>query len=599
MPKTEILNERLTLYLLAGIIGLASGLTAVLFRWLVLGVGTLFATIPVFLGPVGWVIAPVIGGLIVAIIVVRYAPEAKGHGVPEVMASYATQGGKMRVRVPLLKSIASAFSIGSGGSCGREGPIAQIGAGLGSTIAGLANMNRRQTKTLLVCGLASGVSATFNAPLGGMIFGIEVIAGGIVGFSIIPVILSCVVATAISLSILGAEVSFQAPLFSMGTPLELVFYLILGLLFGIGSVLWTRGFYKVEDALDKLPVSKYLLPGIGGLLTGVLLLLTIYLENALGYSGLFRPGEPYFPAIVGLGYAFTDAILIGTVTLGALLAFGFLKALATSFTLGSGGSGGVFAPTLTIGAAFGGALGLVFSVLFPWAVAQPMAFALVGMAALFAGTARAPITCIVILMEMTNDYSLILPLMISVSASFLIASLLDDESIYTLKLARRGITIRQGAHIGALKAIGVEEVMTTSPTILRPSMSRQDVLNIIDKTQHTKYPVVDINGNVVGTLIAEDLHHDVEGIPEPTVEDLMNSNFLHLAPICTMDSVLSAMMKRGEGHAVIVNPDEPTKMLGFVTKADVLRAYELAIFRLQQQGYDIEEIGPADVIDVA
>ncbi|TFG06718.1 chloride channel protein, partial [Candidatus Thorarchaeota archaeon] len=451
---------------------------------------------------------------------------------------------------------------------------------------------------LLVCGLASGVAATFNAPLGGMIFGIEVIAGGIVGFSIIPVILACVVATAVSLSILGAEISFQAPLFSLQTPLELVFYLILGLLLGVGSVLWARGFYKIEDILDKIPVSNYLLPAIGGFLTGVLLLITMYLESVFGYSGIFRPGEPYFPAIVGIGYAFTDAVLLGTVTLGALLAFGFLKALATSFTLGSGGSGGIFAPTLSIGAALGGAFGLVLSALFPWAISQPMAFALVGMAALFAGAARAPITCIVILMEMTNDYSLILPLMISVSASFLIASLLDEESIYTLKLTRRGIIIRQGTHIGALKAIGVEDVMTRNPTILRPSMSKQDVLKIIDKTQHTKYPVVDIDGNVIGTLIAEDLHHEPEEGYEQTVQNMMNPNFLHLAPTSTMDSVLSAMMERNEGHAVIVNPKNPAKMIGFVTKADVLRAYELAIFRLQQQGYDIDEIGPADIIDV-
>jgi CIC family chloride channel protein len=301
--------------------------------------------------------------------------------------------------------------------------------------------------------------------LGGALFGIEVIAGGIIGFSILPVILASVVATAIADLILGTAVSFQAPFFVMGHPLELVFYLILGVILGGTSVIWMRGFYSIEDMLEKLRVSKYILPAIGGLLTGLLALGTIYLENVFAYSGEFAANASYFPAIMGVGYAFIDATLIGNVALGALFLFGLLKILATSFTLGSGGSGGVFAPTLFIGAAFGGAFGLVCSILVPWAVPQPMAFALVGMAALFAGSGRAPITCIVMLMEMTADYSLILPLMIAVSTSFLVSSLLEPESIYTLKLSRRGVKIQTGTHISALKTIKVDEAMTTDPTI--------------------------------------------------------------------------------------------------------------------------------------
>ncbi|OLS22074.1 MAG: H(+)/Cl(-) exchange transporter ClcA [Candidatus Thorarchaeota archaeon AB_25] len=599
MIQENAMKRQVLLYALGAFIGVVSGITAVLFRLLILSISQVFTIIPQVLGVAGWIIVPVLGGLIVAFIVVRYAPEAKGHGVPEVMESYVLHGGKIRFRVPLLKSMASAICIGSGGSCGREGPIAQIGAGAGSAVATALGLDKRERKTLLVCGLSSGIAATFNAPLGGALFGIEVIAGGIIGFSILPVILASVVATAIADLVLGTAVSFQAPLFVMGHPLELVFYLILGIILGVMSVIWTRGFYTIEDLLEKIRVSKYILPAFGGLLTGLLAIGTIYLENVFAYSGEFSTNQPYYPAIMGVGYPFIDATLIGNVALGSLLLFGLLKIFATSFTLGSGGSGGVFAPTLFIGAGLGGAFGLVSSALVPWAVPQPMAFALVGMAALFAGSGRAPITCIVMLMEMTADYSLILPLMIAVSTSFLVSSLIEPESIYTLKLSRRGVKIRTGTHISALKTIEVNEAMTSDPTRLHPTMTTTKVFEIIDKTHHTKFPVVDDFGNVIGILIAEDLFHEPkEDGSEYQVRELMNPDFLHLHPGCTVDSALQIMMKRDEGHAVIADPMDPQRMIGFITKADVLKAYEIAIIRLQKSGIDVDDINPAEIIDI-
>lgn len=599
MTEKNAMERQVILFALGALIGVVSGITAVLFRLLILNITLVFVIIPRVLGSLGWIVLPVLGGLIVAFIVVKYAPEAKGHGVPEVMEAYALHAGKIRFRVPLLKSLASAICIGSGGSCGREGPIAQIGAGAGSVLATALNLDKRERKTLLVCGLSSGIAATFNAPLGGALFGIEVLAGGIIGFSILPVILASVVATALADFILGSYVSFQAPLFNMGTPLELIFYLVLGIILGLTSVAWTRGFYSIEDLLERIRTSKYVLPAIGGLLTGILALGTTYFEGIFAYSGEFLTNQPYYPPIMGVGYAFIDATLLGNVALGALLIFGVLKIFATSFTLGSGGSGGVFAPTLFIGAAFGGAFGIFFSVLVPWAVPQPMAFALVGMAALFAGSGRAPVTCIVMLMEMTADYSLILPLMIAVSTSYLVSSLIEPESIYTLKLARRGVRLQRGSHIEVLKTISVDEIMTTEPTILTIEMTASEVFSVIDKTHHTKFPVVDSENNVLGILIAEDLFHEPkEDGQEYKVGELMNSEFLHLSPGCTMDGALQAMMKRDEGHAVIVDPMDPQRMIGYITKADVLKAYEIAIIRLQKLGVDVDDISPAEIIDV-
>jgi CIC family chloride channel protein len=599
MMKSETMQRQIILYSAGAIVGVCSGFTAVFFRYLIFWIGSLFIIIPQTIGVLGWVLIPALGGCFVAIIVLKYAPETKGHGVPEVMEVYALRGGQMRVRVPLLKSIASAVTIGSGGSAGREGPIAQIGAGVGSAIAELFKFNKRETKTLVVAGLSSGIAATFNAPLGGALFGIEVIAGGIVGFSLLPVILASVLAVAVSQAILGTAPSFIAPAFQMGSIIELSYFLALGIVLGIISVVWIRGLYIIEDFLDKLRVWKYALPAVGGLFTGLIGLLVIFLNAPLGYNIVTPPGDLDYPAVLGANYTFMDAVLAAQVGLGALVAFGALKFLATAFTLGSGGSGGIFAPTFFMGAAFGGAMGWIFKAILPGLVPMPMVFALVGIAALFAGTARAPITCIVMIMEMTGDYIIILPLMIAVSSSFLVSSLLEPDSIDTKKLARRGVHIRQGSHIGALQTITVSEIMTKHPTTLSPLMKTHEVLEIIDKTHHTKFPVVDDFNNVLGILIAEDLFHEPpQDGHERTVQEVMNPEFLHLAPGCTMDSALKEMIKRDQGHAVIADLKDPHKMLGYITKADVLKAYDLSIFRLQKEGIDVEDIEPADIIDV-
>jgi CIC family chloride channel protein len=611
MMESYTISRQAKVYALGALIGMVSGFTAVFFRLLILGITLAFVTLPSLFGIAGWIIAPALGGLAVAFIVIKYVPEAKGHGVPQVIESYVLKDGKMRTQVPIFTSLASAISIGSGGSCGREGPIAQIGAGVGSAIARVFNLEKNDAKTMLVCGLSSGISATFNAPLGGALFGIEVLAGGIVGFSILPVILASVVATAVGNIILGSAITFQSPQFSLGNPFELVLYLTLGISLGLLSVVWVRVLYYIEDGFDRFRTSKYLKPAIGGILVGVVAIITIYIETTYGYQGAFKEvglfglSEPYIPAIMGVGYAFIDATLLGNITLlGAgtaiiiLISFGVLKILATSLTLGSGGSGGIFAPSLFMGASFGGALGIVFSLVLPFAVPQPMAFALVGMAALFAGAARTPITCIVIMMEITEDYHLILPLMIAVSASYLVASFIEKENIYSMKLVKQGIHIRRGTHIGALKEIRVTEIMTKNPTILTPDMTASEVFKIIDTTHHTKFPVVE-DDKVVGILIAEDLFRgQKEEGRENRVGDLMNREFLHLSPTCRMDSVLHAMMDRDQGHAVVSNPEDPARMLGYVTKADVLKAYDIAIIRLQKAGIDIEDIPPIEILDV-
>ncbi len=590
--KTRITsNQRLLSYLLGAAVGVVSGLVAVGFRYLILAMGLIFTLVPQVLGIWGWILIPALGGILVGGITVKFAPEAKGHGVPEVIEAYHLHSGEMRLRVPLLKALASSICIGSGGSCGREGPIAQIGAGVGSSMASVLKLGKNSTKTLVICGMSSGIAATFNAPLGGTLFGIEVVSGGVLGYSIIPVILSSVIATAVVGLLLGPSVSFNAPQFVLGTYPELGLYLILGIFLGLLSVVWMRLFYLIEDQFDKIRTSPYGLPVLGGLMTGILAFVALYVENLTSYSGVYDSTDIYFPAIMGVGYPFIDAALIGQASLIALLVFGVLKIFATSFTLGSGGSGGVFAPTLFIGAALGGAFGQVSNLLIPGIVPNPLAFALVGMAALFAGSGRAPITCIVIIMEMTLDYAMILPLMIAVSTAYLISVSLEEESIYTLKLARRGTQLGKGYYIGALKAVKISEIMTKFPTVLYPTMTVPEVYQIMTETNHTKFPVIDDSGHALGCLVVEDIKKQRrEDGTLILVRDLMKTTFLKLDPECTVDSVLHAMMERDEGHAIVVDPKDLSLMIGFVSKTDVLRAYEVAILNLRKEGTDIEEI---------
>ncbi|MHA1653575.1 MAG: chloride channel protein [Candidatus Thorarchaeota archaeon] len=587
-------QEQLMLHGLAALTGAVSGVVAVIFRFSVYTLSAWFSAIPDTIGILGWIIVPVAGSAVSGFLTTRYAPEASGHGVPEVMESYVLHGGKIRARVPIIKTISAAFTIGSGGSCGREGPIAQIGAGTGSGLAQLFKLTRRQTRTLVVCGLASGIAATFGAPLGGALFGIEVLVGELSGISVIPVILASVIGVAVANGLFGEEAgSFVAPQLGLSSYSELIFYFIMGLLFGVISKIWVRLLYVTEGFFQRLQTSEYYKPVLGGLLIGILAVWVVVLEGIFGYRGMFTIFSPYVPAVMGSGYAFINAALLGTVPVLALLTFGILKMLATAFSIGSGGSGGVFAPTLFMGAGIGGALGYLFHIIAPDIAPHPTAYALVGMAAMFAGAAHVPVTCIVMIMEMTGDYALILPLMISVSSSYLLASSVMPESIYTEKLRLRGINLRRGIYIDALRSVKVKQIMTRNPVTLSPDMTADEALHMLTTTHHTKFPVVDSQGRIVGTVIAEVLEKrcDETGC-EYTVADLMDKNFLVVDLETTMDEVLHKMMERNEGHAVVLDPEDPTRMLGFVTKTDVFRAYEAAIAALRLEG-SIQECAPA------
>lgn len=482
----RVMGEDSFLFVLAVVVGLGGGLGAVAFRWLIDNLSHLFLVRLAGLLGSPWLLplVPALGGLIVGVLVLRWAREAKGHGVPEVMAAVATQGGRIRARVAVVKALASAVCIGSGGSVGREGPIVQIGSALGSMVGQVFSLGPQRMRILVGCGAAAGISATFNAPLAGVVFSLEVILGdfSIAAFS--PIIISSVLATALARTLEGNTAAFTVPHYQSLSPYELILYAILGVIAALIAAAFTRVLYWSEDRFDEVPVSEYAKPVIGGAMVGII--------------GL------WLPQVFGVGYETITATLLNQndiLLLGMLLIF---KVVATCITLGSGGSGGVFAPSLFIGAMIGGLFGNGVAYLFPGQV-HPGAFALVGMAAMVAGTTHAPLTAMLILFEMTDDYKLILPLMLATTISTLVSKLVSAESIYTLKLSRRGLRLAHGINVSLLESLRVSEVVNTEYESVKPAATLNDIIHLLQSSNSNDFPVVDASGDILGMINFDDI----------------------------------------------------------------------------------------------
>ena len=565
-PKLPSYARRwILLDVLGCVVGVLGGLGAVFFRLMISVNHMLFfdAILPHislnFGGTnLGMILLPALGGLIIGPIITRLAPETKGHGVPEVMEAATLRGGRIRKRVAFLKVIVSSITIGSGGSAGREGPIAQIGATLGSIMGQLFKLGARDMKLLVVCGLAAGIAGTFNAPLGGALFGLEILYRGIGLFNAMPVILSSVIGATVASVFLGRKPAFNPEGVTTWTPQELPLYLLLGVVFGILSILWVKIFYAVENFFEKLNASPQLKPAIGGFIVGLIGVL---------YAGY---------GIMGVGYEGIDLVLAGKLTLTLLILLGFLKILATSFTIGSGGSGGIFAPSLYIGSMFGGALGILFHTMFPSIVTQPATYALAGMAALFAGAAQAPINVIIMIPEMSGTFTLIPPIMASSVTSFFIAWLiLRGSSIYTIKLERRGIKLRMSRSF-ILDSIKVEEVMNRDVITLSPEMPVPALETLFEEYHHTGYPVVE-DGKLVGIVTIS----DVQKVPPEKrerlkIRDIASRRLVVAYPDETVHQALDKMYVRDVGRLPVVDRRDPRKILGIISKHDILKAFELA-----------------------
>jgi CIC family chloride channel protein len=427
------------LILLAIVVGLLTGLGSVGFILLLRRLADFAQTdvagvLDVF-GPANIVLLPAIGGLLAGPLITRFAREAKGHGVPEVMTALATRGGRIRKRVVFVKVIASAFTLGFGGAAGREGPMVQIGAGLGSAVGQLTGLGARHVRTLVACGAAGGIAATFNAPIAGAIFAMEILMGR-VHTDFLLVLLTSISSVMIARSYLGNYPAFVAPAYQLVSPRELPLYFVMGVALGFAAVFYVRSLYRVEDRFNRWKFPEALKPAVGGLLVGLVL--------------------RFFPQVYGTGLTAMESALWVRFPWELLLGLFAAELVANCATLGSGASGGVFAPSLYMGAMLGGVFGTLAHVVFPDWTAASGAYAMVGMAAFFAAAAKAPTTAILILFEMTNDYRIVLPLMAATVGSVYVSHWLLPHSIYTLKLHIRGVVFPVAEERPEPPRLGVE-----------------------------------------------------------------------------------------------------------------------------------------------
>jgi CIC family chloride channel protein len=562
-------NETVFGVILAVIVGIIAGFGAVLFRWLINNFQSLFfgggANLLGFLGQYYIILLPAVGGLIVGLLVYFGAREAKGHGVPEVMEAVAVRGGHIRPRVAVIKSLASSICIGSGGSVGREGPIVQIGSSVGSSVGQWLHLSDEWVKTLVACGAAGGISATFNTPIGGVFFAMEIILGRFVTPKLGFVVISSVAANFISHMFLGDQPAFGVVTYSMISYWEILPYAVLGVLAGLVAFAFIRSLYKCEDIFDALHIPEYLKPVIGGIGIG---LIGLYSYDLFGVGY----GDVYW-----VSHMSVDQALLGEIALQSLIILLILKIIATSLTIGSGGSGGIFAPSLFIGAMLGGTLGTLAHNLFPSLIASSGAYSLVGMAAVFAGAAHAPITSIIMLFEMTGDYKIILPLMIAVVISTIVSRSLNRETIYTLKLLRRGIDIRQLEETRPMREVTVAEAMTHNfPTVL-PTMLIGELITKLRRTGHHGFPVVDKDGNFRGCVTLADVEGAIamsKGYPEGViVSDIASRSVIVAYPDEYLHDILMKLGVKDIGRIPVVDRSNPKHLIGILRRHDIVNAY--------------------------
>lgn len=560
------------------IVGTIAGLGAVIFRWMIRGFQWLFfkqggeILIPA-LSDYYVILLPAIGGFIVGLLIYLFAKEAKGHGVPEVMEAVVLRGGKIRPRVSIIKSLASSICIGSGGSVGREGPIVQIGSSMASAVGQWLKLPEEWTKNLVLCGTAGAISATFNAPVGGVFFALEVMARRTFTRGFIFVLVSSLVASLVASPFLGTKPSFTVPLYEMKSYWEVIFYIGLGIASGLTAVAFIKLLYSCEDLFSLFRFPEYLKPAIGGLLLGILgyFFADIF---GVGYGGAYLPGGEFVTQCA------LDKVLMGKIAILGCLSLVFLKIIATSITIGSGGSGGVFAPSLFIGGMLGGFYGAFFHHFFPDIIAYSGAYALVGMGAVFAGTGSAPLTSIVMLIEMTRDYTLTLPVIMATTLSFLLSRALLKGDIYTTKLIRRGIDVDLRVEEEVLKRIRVEEVMTKDFPTISASMTVRQLFNIFTKTGYHGFPVTR-DGKLCGIITLNDIRPITrrKGWQKLKVIDVATKNLIVAYPEQTLDKVIVYMGEKQIGRVPVVDRNDKEKLLGVLTREDILRAYTKSVIQ--------------------
>ena len=520
---------------------------------------------------------PALGGLIAGLIIEYWSKDAKGAGVPMVMEAVAVKKARLSAKKAIAKCFASATCIGTGMSLGRVGPMIVISSTIGSEIGQRTGKTVEDTRTMVGCGAASAITAAFNAPLGGVLFAIELILAELKTRSFIPIVVAAVIATTVGRSLTGDVAAFDSiPDYTLSSPIEYPFYIVLGIIIGFAAAIFIKLMNFVETNIEKfdyIPVP--LRTALGGLCVGLI---------ALSFPHVLGNGFDVTSDLISLDTDENNDLIIGksfpentdiTSGIGSLLIFILsimaLKIIATSVSIGSGGSGGIFTPSLFIGAAIGAGLGLVLN---SYEIGHPGAFALVGMAAFVASTTRATLTAIVLLFEMTSTYEIILPLMLSCVVADAVCYVLSEHSFYTSKLAKRGISIDLGAGQDLMRMISVEEAMSKDVLTIKPESPLELALQIIEDTGHMALPVVDDNEELYGIITWSDLHDAAEKHERHlTVADYCTTDLITITPEDTLTTALDSLGYKEISHLPVVNKSNTKKIIGIITKGDLIKAY--------------------------
>lgn len=509
--------------------------------------------------------APALGGLAAGWLVQRFASTHRGTGTAQVIFALRRRNGLIPIDVTLAKTLASALTIGTGGSAGPEGPAVQIGSGLGSFIGRWRRLPPEYLKTLVAAGGAAGIAAVFNAPIAGVMYALEVLLRQTASQAFAVVVLSTVTASVVSYFLVGHRIFLEAPVFTSGRPVEWIAYLALGIMCALVARFFTAIFLSVENGFNRLiRLSLPVRAMLGGLGVGVL--------------GFFHP------EVMGAGHDIVTQLLRGNspLAMGGLFLGVILleKMLATSFSLASGGSGGLFVPTLSMGAMLGALVGQAVHWFIPQS-SPTWAYALLGMGGMFAGFTYAPITSVMLLFEMTNDYPIILPAMFVIGITTLVSRALDPESLDGHELKHKGLRLHEDAMLSALENVTVQEVMSSPVEMLPESATLRDIAQWMARSRHTGVPIGNAEGKIVGLITYNELHHaydDSNQSPESSVaKGIMRVRFPTVHPTDSLTEAVGRMQNENVDRILVVSLDETGKAIGIITKSDIMKIYRSAL----------------------
>lgn len=557
------IGDQLFHILMATVVGALSGLGAVVFLLLIrffegLFFGRFFHAIGA--SPYLVFLLPMLGGLLIGPLIRRYPAEARGDGVPSAMETIALHGGILSPRTVGLRTVTAAVTIGSGGSVGREAPIAQIGAAIGSAVGQFLKVSAGRMRSFVACGAAGGIAAVFNAPIGGVFFSLEVLLGDFSAATFAPIVVSSVVSTTVSRALLGNVLIFEVPRYTLSGALVLPIGGVLGVVCGLSAVLFMRALESSEKRFSSSRIPLWGRAAVGGAMMGAI--------------------AAFFPQVLGTDAAALDDAIWERFPWFLLLLIAYLKILATSLSLGSGGSGGVLGPSVFIGGILGAFVGTVANPWFPDVLGMPGGCALIGMAAFLAPVIGGPITAILILFEMAGDYRIILPLLVAVVVAMGVAHQFSKHSLYTFKLHKMGVDLVAGREESVLRRLMVRDVMRREYSAVHPSTPFHDVAASFFGSRIDHLYLTGEQGDLTGVISFTDLRShlmDQSLWPGIRASDVATPDPVALMPSETLLNALNKFAYRNAAQLPVVSDPHDRKLIGVIRRSDILNAYQKSL----------------------